>query len=70
MSFKELLYIIFFLCVYTGVGKSYLMSQFLRKKFEPVHEVTVGAEFGVCILTPHDKIIKLHIWDTVRFFSF
>ncbi|XP_050935249.1 ras-related protein RABB1b-like [Cucumis melo] len=48
----------------TWVGKSYLMSQFLRKKFEPVHEVTVGAEFGVRTLTLHDKIIKLHIWDT------
>ena len=65
----------------TGVGKSCLLLQFTDKRFQPVHDLTignvkmtvvweivflfVGVEFGARMITIDGKQIKLQIWDTV-----
>ncbi|KAH6780756.1 RAB GTPase-like protein B1C [Perilla frutescens var. hirtella] len=48
----------------SGVGKSCLLLQFTDKRFQPFHDLTVGAEFGARTITIHNKPIKLQIWDT------
>ncbi|XP_003576660.1 ras-related protein Rab-2-A [Brachypodium distachyon] len=48
----------------TGVGKSCLMLQFTDKRFQPVHDLTIGVEFGSRMVTIDNRKIKLHIWDT------
>ncbi|KAK9927624.1 hypothetical protein M0R45_024800 [Rubus argutus] len=48
----------------TGVGKSCLLLQFTDKRFRPVHDITIGVEFGTRIVTIEGKPIKLHMWDT------
>ena len=50
----------------TGVGKSCLLLQFTDKRFQPVHDLTIGVEFGARMITIDGKQIKLQIWDTVR----
>jgi hypothetical protein len=52
-------------CV-AGVGKSCLLLQFTDKRFQPVHDLTIGVEFGARMITIENKPIKLQIWDTVR----
>lgn len=49
-----------------GVGKSCLLLQFTDKRFQPVHDLTIGVEFGARMVTIDNKHIKLQIWDTVR----
>lgn len=51
----------------TGVGKSCLLLQFTDKRFQPVHDLTIGVEFGARMVTIDGKQIKLQIWDTVSF---
>ncbi|CAN1336530.1 Ras-related protein RABB1c [Linum perenne] len=53
----------------TGVGKSCLLLQFTDKRFQPVHDLTIGVEFGARMITIDNKPIKLQIWDTVPLFS-
>jgi hypothetical protein len=48
-----------------GVGKSCLLLQFTDKRFQPVHDLTIGVEFGARMITIDGKPIKLQIWDTV-----
>jgi hypothetical protein len=48
-----------------GVGKSCLLLQFTDKRFQPVHDLTIGVEFGARMVTIDSKPIKLQIWDTV-----
>lgn len=48
----------------TGVGKSCLLLQFTDMRFRPVHDITIGVEFGTRIVTVEGKPIKLHMWDT------
>ena len=48
----------------TGVGKSCLLLQFTDKRFQPVHDLTIGVEFGARMITIEGKQIKLQIWDT------
>mmetsp|Transcript_9846 Transcript_9846/g.16858 ORF Transcript_9846/g.16858 Transcript_9846/m.16858 type:complete len:179 (-) Transcript_9846:73-609(-) len=48
----------------TGVGKSCLLLQFTDKRFQPVHDLTIGVEFGSRTITIDDNQIKLQIWDT------
>ena len=50
----------------TGVGKSCLLLQFTDKRFQQVHDLTIGVEFGARMITIDNKQIKLQIWDTVR----
>ncbi|KAH7982010.1 hypothetical protein HPB52_002600 [Rhipicephalus sanguineus] len=46
------------------VGKSCLLLQFTDKRFQPVHDLTIGVEFGARMITIDGKQIKLQIWDT------
>ncbi|XP_035886666.1 ras-related protein Rab-2B isoform X1 [Phyllostomus discolor] len=50
----------------TGVGKSCLLLQFTDKRFQPVHDLTIGVEFGARMVNIDGKQIKLQIWDTVQ----
>ena len=52
-----------------GVGKSCLLLQFTDKRFQPVHDLTIGVEFGARMITIDGKQIKLQIWDTVIIFK-
>ncbi|KAG6423760.1 hypothetical protein SASPL_114163 [Salvia splendens] len=54
----------------TGVGKSCLLLQFTDKRFQPVHDLTIGVEFGARMITIESKPIKLQIWDTAGQESF
>ncbi|PXF49277.1 Ras-related protein Rab-2A [Gracilariopsis chorda] len=54
----------------TGVGKSCLLLQFTDRRFTPIHDLTIGVEFGARIVTVEDKQLKLQIWDTAGQESF
>merc|ERR1712153_153813 len=54
----------------TGVGKSCLLLQFTDKRFQPVHDLTIGVEFGARMITIDNKQVKLQIWDTAGQESF
>lgn len=54
----------------TGVGKSCLLLQFTDKRFQPVHDLTIGVEFGARLIPIDNKQIKLQIWDTAGQESF
>mmetsp|Transcript_32982 Transcript_32982/g.82912 ORF Transcript_32982/g.82912 Transcript_32982/m.82912 type:complete len:202 (-) Transcript_32982:321-926(-) len=48
----------------TAVGKSCLLLQFTDKRFTPVHDLTIGVEFGSRTITIGENQVKLQIWDT------
>ena len=54
----------------TGVGKSCLLLQFTDKRFQPIHDLTIGVEFGARMINIESKPIKLQIWDTAGQESF
>ncbi|GET91545.1 Ras-related protein rab-2a, putative [Leishmania tarentolae] len=54
----------------SGVGKSCLLLQFTDKRFEPLHDLTIGVEFGARLISIQGKSIKLQIWDTAGQESF
>ena len=54
----------------TGVGKSCLLLQFTDKRFQHVHDLTIGVEFGARLVNVDGKQIKLQIWDTAGQESF
>ena len=54
-----------YLWLCAGVGKSCLLLQFTDKRFQPVHDLTIGVEFGARMINIEGKQIKLQIWDTV-----
>lgn len=54
----------------TAVGKSCLLLQFTDKRFQPVHDLTIGVEFGARMINIEGKQIKLQIWDTAGQESF
>jgi len=54
----------------TGVGKSCLLLQFTDKRFQPMHDLTIGVEFGARMCTIDNRQIKLQIWDTAGQESF
>jgi hypothetical protein len=47
-----------------SVGKSCLLLQFTDRRFQPVHDLTIGVEFGSRLVQLDGKPIKLQIWDT------
>ena len=47
------------------MGKSCLLLQFTDKRFQPVHDLTIGVEFGARMINIEGKQVKLQIWDTV-----
>ncbi|GKT27397.1 Ras-related protein Rab-2 [Aduncisulcus paluster] len=48
----------------TAVGKSCLLLQFTDKRFQPIHDLTIGVEFGTRTIELQKKSIKLQVWDT------
>ena len=46
------------------VGKTNIMSQYIKKEFNENSKSTIGVEFGNKIIKIDDKIIKAQIWDT------
>lgn len=48
----------------TGTGKSCLMQRYTEDKFNIVHDMTIGVEFGVNTENINDTIVKTQIWDT------
>ncbi|KAG9137558.1 hypothetical protein Leryth_018844 [Lithospermum erythrorhizon] len=48
----------------TAVGKSCLLLQFTDKRFQPMHDITIGVEFGARMIAIENRQIKLQIWDT------
>ena len=54
--------------LFLGVGKSCLLLQFTDKRFQPVHDLTIGVEFGARMISIGDQQVKLQIWDTVYFY--
>lgn len=45
----------------TGVGKSCILLQFTDRRFQPVHDLTIGVEFGAKMIDLNGKPIKLQI---------
>ena len=41
-----------------------MLLQFTDKRFQPVHDLTIGVEFGARMVNLDDKLVKLQIWDT------
>lgn len=54
----------------SAVGKSCLLLQFTDHRFQAVHDLTVGVEFGARMVTIDKQQIKLQIWDTAGQESF
>ena len=49
----------------TGTGKSCLLLQYTDKRFVPVHDLTIGVEFGSCLVRIGDgRVVRLQVWDT------
>jgi Ras-related protein Rab-2A len=46
------------------------LLQFTDKRFQPVHDLTIGVEFGARMVTIDNRQIKLQIWDTAGQESF
>jgi small GTP-binding protein len=46
------------------VGKSSLLLQFTEQHFQPIHDLTIGVEFGAKLLELDGRKVKLEIWDT------
>lgn len=47
-----------------------MLLQFTDKRFQPVHDLTIGVEFGARMVTIDGRQIKLQIWDTAGQESF
>jgi small GTP-binding protein len=48
----------------SGVGKTNLISQFVRNEFNPDSRTTIGVEFATKTVQTHGKTVKAQIWDT------
>ncbi|KAF2542262.1 hypothetical protein F2Q68_00030429 [Brassica cretica] len=66
----QMSYAYLFKYIIIGVGKSCLLLQFTDKRFQPVHDLTIGVEFGARMITIDNKPLKLQIWDTAGQESF
>ena len=57
-----------------GCGKSCMLIQYTNDKFEPIHDITIGVEFGTKTITIPDTTppisVKLQVWDTAGQESF
>jgi hypothetical protein len=50
-------------------GKSCLLLQFTDKRFQAVHDLTIGVEFGARMIQLEGKTIKLQIVRSSAFIS-
>ena len=48
----------------SGVGKSNLLSRFVRNEFDPNTKVTIGVEFATKTIETEGRVVKAQIWDT------
>ena len=48
----------------SGVGKTNILSKYLKNVFDPDSKATVGVEFGTKNIEIDSKKIKVQIWDT------
>lgn len=48
----------------SGVGKSNILSRYLKRGFTESFRSTIGVEFGAVTRQRFDKIIKIQFWDT------
>lgn len=48
----------------SSVGKSSILMQFIDKKFNQTHDMTIGVEFGSKIIEVDKRLFKIQIWDT------
>ena len=48
----------------SGVGKTNILSRYIRNEFSYSSRSTVGVEFGSKIIKTNEKLIKIQIWDT------
>ncbi|KAH9024155.1 GTPase [Lactarius pseudohatsudake] len=48
----------------TQVGKSNLLSRFVRNEFNVESRSTIGVEFATRTITVDDKRVKAQVWDT------
>ena len=48
----------------SGVGKTNLLSRFVRDQFNPDSKTTIGVEFATKTMKILDKKVKAQIWDT------
>ena len=58
------------LTFYLGIGKSCVLRRLTKDSFDTDHNVTVGVDFGSCLLKVEDTVLKLQIWDTAGQESF
>ena len=54
--------------LYSDVGKSALLMQFIYSRFKGEYDPTIGIEFGSKTIEINKYNIKLQIWDTVMIF--
>ena len=47
-----------------GIGKSCVLTRLTKDSFDTEHNVTVGVDFGSCLIKVEDTVLKLQIWDT------
>ena len=47
----------------SGVGKSNIISKYVKNKFGKA-DITVGVELATKVITRGDKTFKLQVWDT------
>lgn len=52
----------------SGVGKTNLFTRFMRNEFKSDTTATIGIEFAIKNYEVKDKIIKVQLWDTGKFF--
>lgn len=43
----------------TGVGKSCILNRLTKDVFDTDHNVTVGVDFGSCLIQVEDTVLKL-----------
>ncbi|KAH0795916.1 ras-related protein RABA2a [Histomonas meleagridis] len=48
----------------SGVGKTNILSQFVRNQFNPDSMTTIGVEFATKTVHVNGKTVKAQIWDT------
>lgn len=47
-----------------GVGKTSLISAFVREEFHDSEDPTIGASYFAKVLNINKNEVKCHIWDT------
>ena len=56
--------------MFVNLNEMGYILQFTDKRFQPVHDLTIGVEFGARMVSIDGKQIKLQVWDTAGQESF